>query len=55
MIQFIDTLANTIRTYGPVFGIAVMGLLESIIEIFVLALIDIARLFLSDTREWRRR
>ena len=47
MIQFIDTLANTIRTYGPVFGNAVMGLLESVIEIFVLALIDITRLFLS--------
>jgi len=47
MIQFIDTLANTIRTYGPVFGNAVMGLLESIIEIIVLALIDIVRLFLA--------
>ena len=47
MIQFIDTLANTIRTYGPVFGNAVMGLLESVIEIVVLALIDITRLFLS--------
>ena len=47
IIQFIDGLANTIRTYGPMLGNAVKGLLESIIEIVALALIDIVALLLA--------
>ena len=47
IIQFIDGLANTIRIYGPMLGNAVKGLLESIIEIVVLALIDIVAILLA--------